>query len=118
LSDYGELLQPHLFSLKLAYYMGWKFRYQKENEWKWEGNELLRAKAVINNLIIDKVKMFKCLGNMIFSHGNMDLKYKINSFKEINEWIRTNFRGNMSKEFQLRLHKIRAIPALLFASEM
>jgi hypothetical protein len=47
-----------------------------------------------------------------------DLKNKINTFIEINELIKTNLSRNVSKEFELRLHKIREIPALLFGSEI
>jgi hypothetical protein len=46
------------------------------------------------------------------------LESKTISFNEIKNSLRRNFGRNMSKEFQLRLHKITTKGGLLFGSEM
>jgi hypothetical protein len=48
-----------------------------------KGRDPVRAKIVIDNKIIEQVRSFNCLGNMISYENGLDIDYKLHNYLKI-----------------------------------
>jgi len=58
-----------------------------------EGRDPVITKIVIDNKIIEQVKLFNCLGNMITYEGELDIDNKSNNFLKTAGILNNVFRS-------------------------
>jgi hypothetical protein len=65
------------------------------------GNEIRRLKIVIEGTLLNKVTEFYYLGNKI-SEYKKDMEYKLQTYNNISEIIKTNFGKQMRNQTKTR----------------
>ena len=82
------------------------------------GRDPVRTKIVIDNKIIEQVKMFNYLGNMISYEKELDIDNKLLNYLKITGIINYVFGPQKSlKKTRIKLYNTSALPVLLYGSE-
>jgi hypothetical protein len=82
-----------------------------------KGKELIRAKIVINNNIIEQVTNFNFLRCNLGRNINHDLQNKLPRFNYLCGTIKRTLLNRAQQETILKFYKVLAVPALLYGSE-
>src|SRR5215469_9821818 len=83
-----------------------------------KGRDPIRTKIVIDNKIIEQVKSFKYLGNMISYERELDIDNKLNSYLKVTGTLNNVFRPQKTlKKTRIKLYNTLTIPVLLYGSE-
>jgi uncharacterized protein YebE (UPF0316 family) len=61
-----------------------------------KGRDPVRTKIVIDNKITEKVKLFKCLGNLISYEKELDIDNKLHNYLKITGILNNVFRPQKS----------------------
>ena len=78
---------------------------QKTDLMALKGREPVRSKIVMDNKIVEQVRSFNCLGNLVYCDEEVDIDSKLNSYLIITGIISNTFRaqnikGNQNKTVQ------------------
>jgi hypothetical protein len=65
---------------------------QKTKSMEFKGRDPVRTKIAIDNKIIEQVKSFNCLGNMISYERELDIDNKLNNYLKITGILNNVFR--------------------------
>jgi len=91
-----------------------------EQKTKWmafKGRDLVRTKILIDNKIIEEVKLFNYLGN-IFCEGDLDIDNKLNKILNITGILNSEHRPQRNlKTTRIKLYNTLALPVLLYGCE-
>ena len=91
---------------------------QKTKSMAFKGRDPIRTKIVIDNKIIEQVKSFKYLGNMISYERELDIDNKLNSYLKVTGTLNNVFRPQKTlKKTRIKLYNTLALPVLLHGSE-
>ena len=91
---------------------------QKTKLMAFKGRDSVRTKIVIDNKIIEQVKMFNYLGNMIFYEKELDMDNKLHNYLKITGIINNVLRPQKTlKKTRIILYNTLALPVLLYGSE-
>jgi hypothetical protein len=83
-----------------------------------KGRDPVRTKIVIDNKIIEQVKSFNYLGNMISYERELDIDNKLNNYLKITDILNNVFRLQKTlKRTRIKLYNALALPVLLYGSE-
>jgi hypothetical protein len=82
-----------------------------------QGGKHIRFKIVINNIIIEQVSSFKCLGFNVSYCRKEDINIKLNKFQRMCGTTRRTLRQKNFAKQQLKCYKIMAVPILTYTSE-
>jgi len=83
-----------------------------------KGQDPVKTKIVIDNKIIEQVKFFNYLGNMISYEGELDIDNKLNNFLKITGILNNVFRPQKTlKKTRIKLFSTLAIPVSLYGSK-
>jgi hypothetical protein len=83
-----------------------------------KGRDQVRIKIVIDNKIIEQVKAFKYLGNMISYERELDIEQKLNNYLKITGILNNVFRPQKAlKKTRIKLYNTLVLPVLLYGSE-
>ena len=83
-----------------------------------KGRDPVRTKIVTDNKIIQQIKMFNYLGNMIFYEKELDIDNKLHNYLKITGIINNVFRPQKTlKKTRITLCNTLALPVLLYSSE-
>jgi hypothetical protein len=87
---------------------------QKTKSVAFKRRDPVRTKIVIDNKIIEHVKSFNCLGNMIFYERELDIDNKLNNYLKITGILNNVFRPQKAlKKTSIKLCNTLALPVLL-----
>jgi hypothetical protein len=85
---------------------------------EFKGRDLVRTQIVIDKKIIEKVKSFNYLGNMISYERGMDIDKKLNNYLKITGILNNVFKPQKYlKKTRIKLYNKLALPVLLYDSE-
>ena len=91
---------------------------QKTKFMAFKGRDSVRTKIVIDNKIIEQVKMINYLGNMIFYEKELDMDNKLHNYLKITDIINNVLRPQKTlKKTRIILYNTLALPVLLYGSE-
>jgi len=83
-----------------------------------KGRDPVRTKILIDNKIIEQVKMFNCLGNMISFEKELDIDNKLHNYLKITGILNNMFRPQETlKKTRIKLYNTLALPVFLYGRE-
>ena len=91
---------------------------RKTKSMAFNGRNPVRTKIVIVNKIIEHVKLFNYLGNMLSCEKELDIDNKLHNYLKITGILNNLFRPQKPlKKTRIKLYSTLALPLLLYGSE-
>ena len=83
-----------------------------------KGQDPVRTIIVIDNKIMEQVKLFNYLGNMMSYEKELDINNKLHNYLKITDILNNVFRPQKPlKKTEIKLYNTLALPVLIYGSK-
>jgi hypothetical protein len=82
-----------------------------------KGRDSVRTEIVIDYKIVEQVKLFNCLGNMLSYEKELDIDNKLHNYLKITGILNNMFRPQKNlKKSKIKLYNTLSLPFSLYGS--